>query len=120
MKTARVLLVALLPFAAMAQNNPQDQARTATNRMKEGVTLTPEQEGQAYEAHLVFFTQVGAVSDPEAQRDVRREAAKVREARMKEILTPEQYATLQKLRKEKRGKMRNAKGGGPGPLPSDQ
>ena len=117
MKKALVWLVALLPAVAWAQNNPQDQARTATDRMKEAVALTPEQEGQAYEANLAFFTSVQGVSDPEAQRDVRRQAAQVREARMKEILTPEQYQTLQKQRKHKRSRMKNQKGGGMDPTP---
>jgi hypothetical protein len=111
MKRIAMLMLAVLPAVAAAQSQPSpaDQARKATDKMKTELALTPEQEGLVYDAHLAFFTQTAGTQGQPDRADVRKEAAKVRQASLKNVLTPEQMAQLKKRQKEMAKKARRSK-----------
>jgi hypothetical protein len=126
MRTIAMLMLAAIPVGMMAQSQPSpaEQARKATDKMKTELVLTPEQEGPVYEANLAFFTQTAGTQDQPNRAEVRKEAARVRQASLKSVLTPAQMEQLKKrqkqmVRKNRRNKL-NQSASDPQPVESTQ
>lgn len=93
---------------------PEEMAKAQTARMKEGYTLTAEQEKSVYDVNLRFATRMAAAR-MEAQAaggrpdmDSVRNWYRQRDAGLKTILTAEQYEKMLKEREQNRPQ------GGPG------
>ena len=89
----------------------QGQRGDLLKRLAEELNLTAEQKTQLQEALKAQRENRPDLKDatPEERREAMKEAREKREAKLKEILTPEQYAKWEKIRDE-RGP------GGPGPV----
>jgi len=95
---------------------PEELAKTQTSRMKEGITLTSEQEKSVYEVNLKFATRMAAArkeamaAGTRPDMDSVRNWSRQRDAGLKTILTAEQYEKMMKDREENR--QRGGAGGG--------
>lgn len=98
----------------MGTRTPEEMARVQTARMKEGITLTAEQEKSVYDVNLRFATRMAAArKEAEAAGgrpdiDSVRNWSRQRDAGLKTILSAEQYDKMLKAREQSRQQ------GGPG------
>lgn len=108
--------------------NPEERAKFSTERMTTDLALTPEQGEKVYSVQLAFFTSMEQYRGQDRRTMFRglQDANKKRNADLKSILTPEQYAAHQKKEEERKAKMRermqerrNGGGGTPPPPPAD-
>lgn len=81
----------------------EQMARRQTDRLKEKLSLTDAQEKQIYEYNLQ------QIKEMQAQRERMRAARQAEAQKMKNILTPEQYAQWQQMQGQARG-MRGKQG----------
>lgn len=92
---AALMLSGVFAMPAMAQrggdHTPEERAKMRTERMAENLNLSGEQKEAVYAANL----ELAKTTDAD-----RAEAMKANDAKMKEILTEEQYAQLKSRRKE--------------------
>ena len=98
----------------MGSRTPEELAKAQTARMKEGITLTTEQEKSVYQVNLRFATRMAAArkeamaAGTRPEMDSVRNWSRQRDAGLKTILTTEQYEKMLKDREE------NRQSGGPG------
>lgn len=89
------------------KKSPEMRAKTRTEWMTKQLALSPQQQTDVYNVFLSSFTQIEdikKVAKGEARQNRISIIKQNREARLKEILTPTQYATLEKIRAEKKAK----------------
>lgn len=88
----------LLPFAGFSQNRdvktPEEKAQRMTERMSQKLALNEEQKTAFYEATLKFVS---------LTPDERKQNHQQYDARLKEILTADQFAKLQEMHERRRG-----------------
>jgi hypothetical protein len=100
----------------MGPRTPEELAKAQTARMKEGMTLTTEQEKSVYDINLKFATRMAAArkeamaAGTRPDTDSVRNWSRQRDSGMKTILTAEQYEKMLKDREENR--QRGGQGGG--------
>jgi hypothetical protein len=92
----------------MESRTPEELAKAQTARMKEGITLTTEQEKSVYEVNLKFATRMSAArkeamaAGTRPDMDSVRNWSRQRDAGLKTVLTAEQYEKMLKDREENR------------------
>ncbi|MCE2835152.1 MAG: hypothetical protein LW694_12325 [Chitinophagaceae bacterium] len=102
------------------ERNPEDMAKNQTQRLKEQLNLSAEQERSVYDLNLSFAKRMAeareaaAASGGRPPMDSMRSWNQAREASMKKILTPEQYEKLQAEREKMRQQMGDRRPGGGG------
>ena len=102
------------------ERNPEDMAKNQTQRLKEQLNLSAEQEKSVYDLNLSFAKRMAeareaaAASGGRPPMDSMRSWNQAREASMKKILTPEQYEKLQAEREKMRQQMGDRRPGGGG------
>ncbi len=93
------------------ERNPEDMAKNQTQRLKEQLNLSAEQERSVYDLNLSFAKRMAeareaaAASGSRPPMDSMRSWNQAREASMKKILTPDQYEKLQAEREKMRQQM---------------
>jgi hypothetical protein len=110
------------PGGGMRQRPPEEMAKAQTARMKEGLSLTTEQEKTVYQTNLRFANRISAArKEAEAaggrpDMDSIRNWSRQRDEALRSTLTEEQYGKMLRQREELRrqvpgdGRLRN--GGG--------
>lgn len=111
------------PGAGMRQRPPEEMAKAQTARMKEGLSLTAEQEKSVYDTNLRFANRMSAArKEAEAaggrpDMDSIRNWSRQRDEALRSTLTQEQYAKMlqqrEELRRQGQGDGRRRSGGGP-------
>ena len=102
------------------ERNPEDMAKNQTQRLKEQLNLSAEQERSVYDLNLSFAKRMpeareaAAASGGRPPMDSMRSWNQASEASMKKILTPEQYEKLQAEREKMRQQMGDRRPGGGG------
>jgi Spy/CpxP family protein refolding chaperone len=102
------------------ERNPEDMAKNQTQRLKEQLNLSAEQERSVYDLNLSFAKRMAeareaaAASGGRPPMDSMRSWNQAREASMKKILTPEQYEKLQAEREKMRQQNGDRRPGGGG------
>ena len=102
------------------ERNPEDMAKNQTQRLKEQLNLSTEQERSVYDLNLSFAKRMAeareaaAASGGRPPMDSMRSWNQAREASMKKILTPDQYEKLQAEREKMRQQMGDRRPGGGG------
>jgi Spy/CpxP family protein refolding chaperone len=102
------------------ERNPEDMAKNQTQRLKEQLNLSADQEKSVYDLNLSFAKRMAeareaaAASGGRPQMDSMRSWNQAREASMKKILTPEQFEKLQAEREKMRQQMGDRRPGGGG------
>jgi len=102
--------LALVVFNVSAQQRAPMDAQTMTNNIKEKVTgITPDQESKILAANQEFVSGMqdarnSSNGDRDAMRSKMQPIREARDAKMKAILTADQYAQYQKMEQEHRGK----------------
>jgi Spy/CpxP family protein refolding chaperone len=102
------------------ERNPEDMAKNQTQRLKEQLNLSADQEKSVYDLNLNFAKRMAeareaaAASGGRPQMDSMRSWNQAREASMKKILTPEQFEKLQAEREKMRQQMGDRRPGGGG------
>ncbi len=102
------------------ERNPEDMAKNQTQRLKEQLNLSAEQEKSVYDLNLSFAKRMAeareaaAASGGRPPMDSMRSWNQAREASMKKILTPEQYEKLQAEREKMRQQNGDRRPGGGG------
>jgi Spy/CpxP family protein refolding chaperone len=90
------------------ERDPEDMARNQTQRLKEQLNLSPEQEKSVFDLNLSFAKRMAeareaaAASGGRPPMDSMRSWNQAREASMKKVLTPEQFEKLQAEREKMR------------------
>jgi len=99
---ATLFLAGIFALPAMGQNqqerSPEQKATKMTEKMAENLDLTADQKEAAYKANLEMAR---------SMKEDRAEAHKAHQAKMKEILTDEQYAKMEQMQKERRKEMKH-------------
>lgn len=102
------------------ERNPEDMAKNQTQRLKEQLNLSADQEKSVYDLNLSFAKRMAdareaaAASGGRPPMDSMRSWNQAREASMKKILTPEQFEKLQAEREKMRQQMGDRRPGGGG------
>lgn len=102
------------------ERNPEDMAKNQTQRLKEQLNLSADQERSVYDLNLSFARRMAeareaaAASGGRPPMDSMRSWNQAREASMKKILTPEQFEKLQAEREKMRQQMGDRRPGGGG------
>ena len=102
------------------ERNPEDMAKNQTQRLKEQLNLSADQEKSVYDLNLSFAKRMAeareaaAASGGRPPMDSMRSWNQAREATMKKILTPEQFEKLQAEREKMRQQMGDRRPGGGG------
>ena len=102
------------------ERNPEDMAKNQTQRLKDQLNLSAEQERSVYDLNLSFAKRMAeareaaAASGGRPPMDSMRSWNQAREASMKKILTPEQYEKLQAEREKMRQQNGDRRPGGGG------
>jgi len=102
------------------ERNPEDMARNQTQRLKEQLNLSADQEKSVYDLNLscakrmAEAREAAAASGGRPPMDSMRSWNQAREASMKKILTPEQFEKLQAEREKMRQQMGDRRPGGGG------
>ncbi len=117
-----VLMLALVTgigYAATAQEaqktrtkvTPEQRAERQAERMKEALQLTEDQKKAIYELNLQSANKMKAYKKDQrdANKDQFKKMRDEREAKMKSILTPEQYEKHQAMKAERMKKMNERK-----------
>ena len=117
-----VLMLALVTgigYAATAQEaqktrtkvTPEQRAERQAERMKEALQLTEDQKKAIYELNLQSANKIKAYKKDQrdANKDQFKKMRDEREAKMKSILTPEQYEKHQAMKAERMKKMNERK-----------
>lgn len=100
----------------MEARTPEELAKVQTARMKQGFSLTNDQEKSVYEVNLKFATRMAAArkeamaAGTRPDMDSVRNWSRQRDAGLKTVLTAEQYEKMLKDREENR--QRAGQGGG--------
>jgi Spy/CpxP family protein refolding chaperone len=100
------------------ERNPEDMAKNQTQRLKDQLNLTADQEKSVYDLNLNFAKRMAeareaaAASGGRPPMDSMRSWNQAREASMKKILTPEQFEKLQAEREKMRQQGDRRPGGG--------
>lgn len=100
------------------ERNPEDMAKNQTQRLKDQLNLTADQEKSVYDLNLSFAKRMAeareaaAASGGRPPMDSMRSWNQAREASMKKILTPEQFEKLQAEREKMRQQGDRRPGGG--------
>lgn len=100
--------------------NPEDMAKNQTQRLKDQLNLTADQEKSVYDLNLSFAKRMAeareaaAASGGRPPMDSMRSWNQAREASMKKILTPEQFEKLQAEREKMRQQSGDRRLGGGG------
>lgn len=102
------LLAMLICLPAMAQKrgdykdkSPEEKAKMMTERMTEKLKLNEDQQTAVYQAHLEV------VQAQEKSKDEKEALREAHDAKMKSILTEEQYAEYVALRDQRKKRMRD-------------
>ena len=102
------------------ERNPEDMAKNQTQRLKEQLNLSADQEKSVYDLNLSFAKRMAEAREAAAATggrppmDSMRNWNQAREASMKKILTPEQFEKLQAEREKMRQQMGDRRPGGGG------
>lgn len=102
------------------ERNPEDMARNQTQRLKEQLNLSADQEKSVYDLNLSLAKRMAeareaaAASGGRPPMDSMRSWNQAREASMKKILTAEQFEKLQAEREKMRQQMGDRRPGGGG------
>ncbi len=102
------------------ERNPEDMAKNQTQRLKDQLNLSAEQERSVYDLNLSFAKRMAeareaaAASGGRPPMDSMRSWNQAREASMKKILTPDQSEKLQAEREKMRQQMGDRRPGGGG------
>ncbi|MBI1315517.1 hypothetical protein GC167_01470 [bacterium] len=92
--------------------NPETMAAKQTEQMATRLQLTEEQKAQALEINTRYAHQFMALREQgQPQRDAMMDLAKRQGEEMKAVLTEDQFAEYQKMRKENAKKMKGRRGG---------
>ena len=100
------------------ERNPEDMAKNQTQRLKEQLNLSADQEKSVYDLNLSFAKRMAEAREAAAATggrppmDSMRNWNQAREASMKKILTPEQFEKLQAEREKMRQQMGDRRPGG--------
>jgi periplasmic protein CpxP/Spy len=100
------------------ERDPEDMAKNQTQRLKDQLNLTTDQEKSVYDLNLSFAKRMAeareaaAASGGRPPMDSMRSWNQAREASMKKILTPEQFEKLQAEREKMRQQGDRRPGGG--------
>jgi Spy/CpxP family protein refolding chaperone len=100
------------------ERNPEDMDKNQTQRLKDQLNLTADQEKSVYDLNLSFAKRMAeareaaAASGGRPPMDSMRSWNQAREASMKKILTPEQFEKLQAEREKMRQQGDRRPGGG--------
>jgi|GEM_PF-1904068 len=95
-----------------APRNPEAMAAKQTEQMATRLKMSEEQKAQALEINTRYAHQFVALREQgQPQRDAMMELAESQGEEMKAVLTKEQFAEYQKMRKENAHKMRGKRGG---------
>lgn len=86
----------------------EQMAQRKTDRMKEKLSLTEEQTVQVYDYNLQ------QIKEMQVQREQMRAARQAEEAKMKAILTPEQFEKWQEMQGQYKGHNKSQKGANSG------
>ena len=102
-----------------AWKNPEVRADSNARRMQRNVGLNQAQYEQVKAANLEYYNAVAAnretyKGDQAAMKAANKTAYDTREAKIKSILTPEQYTALQKYRSDIKAKKAKGKSEGKG------
>lgn len=93
---AAILMAGIFSLPAIAQHQertPEQKARVMTEKMAENLELTSDQKESVYQANLEMAN---------SMKESRASAHTAHQAKMKEILSDEQYAKMEQLQKERR------------------
>ncbi|WP_417609488.1 hypothetical protein [Owenweeksia hongkongensis] len=94
---AALVLAGIFSLPAMAQpkqdGSPEERASKMTEQMTEKLELTADQKESVYSANLEMAN---------SMKDDRKTAHEAHQAKMKEILTDEQFAKLEEMQKNRR------------------
>ena len=102
------------------ERNPEDMAKNQTQRLKEQLNLSADQEKSVYDLNLSFAKRMAEAREAAAATggrppmDSMRNWNQEREASMKKIPTPEQFEKLQAEREKMRQQMGDRRPGGGG------
>lgn len=98
------MLVGIFSLPAIAQqggnHSPEEKATMMTNKMAENLDLTGEQKEAVYAANLEMAQKM---------ESTRLEAYKENQAKLKEILTEDQYKKMQETRSQRHKEMKHHK-----------
>lgn len=128
-KTILSLLVTLFAVVANAQGfggpmNPEDMAKFQTERVKEACTLNDDQYKAIYDIYLeqskkmqeqMQSAQQGGNGMPRFDREAMKKQREEMNAKIKTILTEEQYAKYEEMQKQQRQRFGGGRHGGPRP-----
>lgn len=105
-------LILLFSISAMAQDKKEDRAKLVTDNMNTQLKLTDVQYKEVYDVNYEFLTKSKEIKATETDKVVKRESLKenndIRETKLKQILTAEQYLTYLENRKESKKKLNEA------------
>jgi len=111
-KLIALLFAILLGFSLSAQvkgketRSPEEMAQRQTEKMKLELQLTDAQVAQVQQINLKYAMASEqmrkAGGTPEAMKEQRKTESHQKDAELKSVLTPEQYAKLEQIREERK------------------